>query len=231
MRKLCILLCLIICLSTLSGCFSLLPTPQTDDKSTSGSDKTDTSSQVELGSDKEIVLKANHPKYLDDAQVATSVWKNEIDAKKVIISGHYDSVYNDDHIIKISTSEDEVNGNEVEYISAVDIYFYRFDETVSFEDALDIIATYLPKDKIQQYFKEEVSVSEPTDTGNDTRYAKFYELKDASDSDIPQMSDSFGVMVWVDENGNATEARIDYVVYGPFDDETMDVWNYNYFAN
>ena len=177
------------------------------------------------------MLKANHPQYLDDAQAATSVWKNEIDAKKVIIGGHYDSVYNDDHIIKISTSEDEVNGNEIEYISAIDIYFYRFDKAVSFEDALDIIATYLPKDKIQQYFKEEMSVSEPTDTGNETRYAKFYELKNASDSDISQMSDSFGVMVWVDENGNATEARIDYVVYGPFDDETMDVWNYNYFAN
>ncbi len=231
MRKLCVLLCLIICISTLSGCFSLLPTPQTDDKSTSGSDKTNTSSQVELGSDKEIVLKANHPKYLDNAKMATSVWKNEIDAKKVVVSGHFDSIYGDDHIIQISTSEDDVNGNEVEYISAVDIYFYRFDEEVSFEDALDIIATYLPKEKIQQYFKEKMSVSEPTDTGNDIRYAKFYELKNASDSGIPQMSDSFGVMVWVDENGNATEARIDYVVYSPFDDETMDVWNYNYFDN
>lgn len=179
---------------------------------------------------KEIVLKANHPKYLDNAQTAISVWKNEIEAKKVIIGGHYDSVYSDDHIMKISTSDEEVNGNGVEYISAVDIYFYRFDEAVSFEEALDIIATYLPKEKIQQYFKEEMSVSEPTDTGNGTRYAKFYELKNVSDSDIPQMSDSFGVMVWVDENGNATEARIDYVVYGPFDDETMDVWDYNYFS-
>lgn len=28
----------------------------------------------------------------------------------------------------------------------------------------------------------------------------------------------------------STEARIDDVVYGPFDDETMDIWNYNYFA-
>ena len=230
MKKLCVLLCLIICISTLSGCFSLLPTPQTDDKSTSGNDKTDTSSQVELGSDKEIVLKANHPMYLDDVQAATSIWENEIDAKKVVVGGHFDSVYGDDHIMKISTSEDEVNGNEVEYISAVDIYFYRFDEAVSFEDALDIIATYLPEEKIQQYFKEEMSVSEPTDTGNDTRYAKFYELINSGDSVIPKMSDSFGVMVWVDENGNATEARIDYVVYGLFDDETMDVWNYNYFA-
>ena len=90
MRKLCVLLCLIICISTLSGCFSILPTPQTNDKSTSGSDKTDTSSQVELGSDKEIVLKANHPKYLDDAQAATSVWKNEIDAKKWTIVNKMD---------------------------------------------------------------------------------------------------------------------------------------------
>lgn len=230
MKRFCILLCLILFISTLTGCFSLLPTTQTDDNKTSGETDADTSTQIVLGSDKEIVLKENHPKYLDDAQAAMSVWKNEIDAKKVIISGHFDSVYGDDHIMKVSTSDEDVNGNEIKYISAVDIYFYRFDEAVSFEDALDIIATYLPKDKIQQYFKEEMSVSEPADTGNDTRYAKFYELKNASNGDIPQMSDSFGVMVWVDENGNATEARIDYVVYGPFDDKTMDVWDYNYFS-
>lgn len=232
MKKICVLLCLVLCISTLTGCFSLLPTtPQTDDKNTSGEADADTSTQIVLGSDKEIALKANHPKYLDDVQSANTVWANEIEAKKVIVVGRYDSVYSDDHIIEISTSEDEDNENEIEYISSVDIYFSRFDKAVSFEEALEIVATYLPKDTIQQYYKEEMSFSELTDFENQTEYAKAYELKNDSDSDIPKLDTSFGVMIWVDESRNATEARIDYVVFSPFDDETMDVWNYDYFTN
>ena len=231
MKKFYALLCLIMCISTLSGCVSFMPTTQTDDNSTSGEVDVDTSTQIVLGSDREITLKENHPKYLDDVQNANDVWKNEIEADKVVIVGPYDSVYSDDHIIEISTSEDEVDGKEIEYISSVSIYFSRFDKAVSFEEALDIVATYLPKDTIQQYYKEEMSFSELTDFENQTRYAKAYELKNDSDRDLPKLYTSFGVMLWVDESGNAVEARIDYVVFSPFDDATMDVWNYNYFAN
>lgn len=184
----------------------------------------------EIGSDIEIVTKANHPQYLDDVKIAEDVWEYEIDENKVAIVGLYDSAYTRSHIIEIGTSEYEQDGNEIEYISSVDIYFERFDETVSFEEALHIISTYLPKNTIQQYYVEEISCLELTDFENQTRYSKSYELKDESYIDIPQLDSSFCVMVWVDEKGNATEARIDYAVISPFDDDTMDKWNYDFFS-
>ena len=185
----------------------------------------------EIGSDIEIVTKSNHPKYLDDVEIAEDVWENEIDEDKVVIFGLYDSTYSQDHIIEIGTSEYELDGNELEYISSVDIYFERFDETVSFEEALNIVSTYLPQNKIQQYYVEEASYSELTDFENQTRYEKSYELKSDSYIDVPKLDYSFCVMIWVDEEGNATEARIDYAVVSPFDDETMDIWNYDFFSS
>lgn len=184
----------------------------------------------EIGSDIEIATKANHPRYLDDVEIAEDVWEYEIDENKVAIVGLYDSTYNSDHIIEIGTSEYEEDGDKIVYISSVDIYFEKFDETISFEEALNIIATYLPKNKIQQYYIEEMSCSELTNFENQIRYTKSYELKDDSYLDIPQLDSSFCVMVWVDEKRNATEARIDYAVISPFDDETMDKWNYDFFS-
>lgn len=192
---------------------------------------TTTKKSANLGSDVEIILKTNHPKYLDNIEIANAVWENEIKEKKVFVT---DSIYSnstEECIIKVRTSEeDDNNGNEVEYISAIDIYFNKFDETISLEEALNIVATYLPEEKIQEYYAEEMSFSELTDFENQTKYAKSYELKEDSYSDISQLDYSFGVMVWTDENGNATEARIAYTAFSKFDDETMSEWTYDYFT-
>ena len=74
MKKFCVLMCLILCLSSFTGCIFLLPVTKNDDNSTSGEVDADTSTQIVLGSDKEIALKANHPKYLDGVQGINNVW-------------------------------------------------------------------------------------------------------------------------------------------------------------
>lgn len=181
----------------------------------------------EIGSDIEIVTKANHPRYLDDVEIATGIWEYEIDENKVVVNGLDNSVHNRSHIIEIDITEDD---QDQKYISYIEIYFSRFDDIVSFGDALNIVTTYLPKETIQQYYIDGLSYSESRDSGNRTLYSKSYILKDDKYSNEPRLEPYLEIMIWVDKNGNAEQARIDSYMLSEFDDETMDEWKYDFFS-
>ena len=181
----------------------------------------------EIGSDIEIVTKANHPRYLDDVNVATDIWEYEIDENKVVVNGLDNSIHNRSHIIEIDITEDN---QKQKYISYIEIYFSRFDDIISFGDALNIVSTYLPKETIQQYYTEDLSYSELRDSGNGTLYSKSYILKNDKNNNEPKLEPCFEIMIWVDKSGNAEQARIDSYALSEFDDETMDKWIYDFFS-
>lgn len=182
----------------------------------------------EIGSDIEIITKANHPRYLDDVNIAIDIWEYEIDENKVVVNGLDNSIHNRNHIIEIDITEDE---QKEKYISYIEIYFSRFDDIISFSDALNIVSTYLPKEIIQQYYTEDLSYSELRDSGNGTLYSKSYILKSDKNNNEPKLEPCFEIMIWVDESGNAEQARIDSYAFSEFDDETMDIWNYDFFSS
>lgn len=222
MKKVCFILCVIIFTSTLLACFSASSSPKNDIETS-----TETT-EIVIGSDRDIVLKENHPKLWDDAKKATGVWGNEITAEKVVLERRYDSIYKDNHILELTINEKELNGEKVEYIDEVYFYFSRFDETVSFEEALDIVATYLPKEIMEQYYSDGISFSETTGT---KKYVKEFELKDGDNSNNPNLATSFGICIWVDDNENAVDGKVGYGLFYPNNKENAEDWDYNFLEN
>lgn len=173
--------------------------------------------------DIDILLRANHPKWLDSISKVHSTWPNEIDAGKVVIPGVWETLYGDDHILEISS----LGSGDAEYIGAITFHFGNADKTISLDTALNVISTYLPASTIQNNYKEERSYYEVHD-GVITKYVKSYRLIDENNSG-GKLRNTFDILIWVDEKGNATEARIDSVGFGNFDEEVMRDWNYSFF--
>lgn len=185
-----------------------------------------TTSPSVVESDIDILLRDNHPKWLNDTSKAFDVWADEIDSGKIVLPGAWDTLYGDDHILEITSYDNDEN----EYIGAIIFHFYNMEEAITLDSALDIIKTYLPKDIIQKYYNEERSYYESYN-GIIDNYVKSYRLINENDNNTERISDTFDILIWVDENGNATEAKIDNVAFAKFDDEVMKDWNYNFFDN
>lgn len=174
-------------------------------------------------SDVDILLRANHPKWLDNVSKVHSTWPSEIDAGKVVIPGVWETLYGDNHILEITS----YGSGDAEYIGAITFHFGNADKSISLDTALNIIATYLPVSTIQNNYREERSYYEVYD-GVITKYVKSHRLIDENNGN-EKLQSTFDILIWVDEKGNVTEARIDSVGFGNFDEEVMRDWNYSFF--
>ena len=224
MRKLCFLLCLIMCISTLTGCFSLLPT------SSDSNDETESNGSAETValSDTEILSKSGHPKYLDDLSAAESFWKDEMDSGKIDEIGILDSVYGDDILLSFVCYDDEETDSE--YIGQVRFYFDHCDGKISLNKALDIIESYLPESTINQYYNETESYLERDDEYGNINYWKYYDLKDKNATRPDRVDIHFCVSLWTDLEGNATEASIGVVLVTEYTAGVTENWDYKFFS-
>ena len=181
--------------------------------------------------DKEIILKQGHPLLLDDLSKAFTIWQTEFDEDKIVNPGVWETIYTDNHILVIESYEDS---NGIEYIGQLQFLFSEFDSKVSFDEALAIINEYLPKEHLQKYYTEDMSWYEPYEYGenNDvgTQYVKSFRLTDEDNKPNRTTGFSwFDILIWVDKDGNATEARLASVAFSNYNYDVMKDWDYSFF--
>ena len=228
MKKICILLCLVLCISTLTGCFSLSPTTSSDSNDETESE---VSSETVALSDTEILSKSGHPKYLDDLSVAETFWKDEMNSGKIDEIGIWDSVYSDDILLSFACYNDE--DTDSEYIGQVRFYFDHCDEKIPLNNALDIIESYLPESTINQYYNETESYLKRDDEYGNINYWKYYEYYDLNDENATRpdrVLNHFCVSLWTDLEGNATEASIGVVLVTEYTEGVTENWDYKFFS-
>lgn len=233
---------IIICLVLLSRC------------SKSGKDKkeaenteaaTEISTEVEnntteiIENDKDIILRADHPKYYGETELAHDVWNN-IDKDKIHFADSEESITNKTIISMEGEPEFEKNA----IIRNVTLYLDHSEDLkdVNLDDALKIAKDYLPDDIINQYYEYIISEKIIPDDGNssDTYYVITYGfnkegieaynsgqisydgsidviLEESKDSNtINQITIDFGKPEWMaslEENGYITEEWL-YNFYG-----------------
>ena len=185
-------------------------------------------------SDEELLVSQDHPKLTDDLEEAIKFWKG--DNRVWIKDGNVTEQSSEDPIIYIETRGTSYKGYseyKLNEIDQIELYFENCDKgayRISLEEALLIIAEYMPLEQMKDEYIIDNSVYWKNEDGL-TNYQITYRAVDSTnDIIIQRFPDTIAVIVAVDESNSVKWSRISSIGSNYYGYEYHD-WDFDFLNN
>ncbi len=188
--------------------------------------------------DMELLTFEGHPKYLDDYYLAKQKWGN--DERVSLKEGDGTTSYAEGIIIMAESRGTAYKGyekyknNKLEYIEILFDSCKDEASTLSLDDALSIIKSYLPLEIMNEKYHIEDSVYWPNEeNGTETFFISYNIDEDISEDEreAEGLTVSICIQIWVDPDGSVQGARIDQYGVINYLGEEYTEWGYDFLEN
>lgn len=182
--------------------------PSAFDQSSDVDDTTD--SHIE--SDLEIITRTGHPTYYGSIESSHALW-DDVASGKIVFGNGYNE-YSDKTILCVEGYRNS------DLIHGIEVYFSNFEQpaTISLEEALPIITSYIPYDVIEKYYQfneSKVYIPDEDNSAQTKYYVITYNLTDngkALYGNEHEYSGSIDIVINVNENESVDSFSINFGV-------------------
>ncbi len=211
--------------------FRIVQKPDAVEDKSDGHDTT-----TESMTDIELLTFEDHPKYMDDYDSAKQKWGR--DDRVTLLDGDTYSSYKVEGIRIIAKSRGKNYIGYEKYknnkLNSIEINFESCNDeasTLSMDDALSIIRSYLPLEIMKEKYHITDSVQWPDkENGGKTFFIRYEVNEDISEDEYEAagLTGAICVVIWVNQDGIVNGARIDIMGVLNYLGEEYTEWDYDF---